>query len=108
MSDEIVKLVVYVPVDDADKIRALLGELNCGHIGNYDYCSFSIKGAGRFRPLDGSRPAIGKKGEIEVVEEERIETVLKKSNLSDVLNAVRKAHPYEEAAIDVYPLVGIE
>ena len=102
---ELVKIVVFVPVSHADKIRTALGEAGCGHIGNYDFCSFSVKGVGRFRPLKGANPFIGKIGSIEEVEEERIETVCLKSKLKKALAAIKKAHPYEEPAVDVYPLV---
>ena len=102
---ELVKIVVYVPVKYADKIREVLAKNGAGHIGNYDSCSFSIKGVGRFRPLKGTKPFIGKKGKIEKIEEERIETILPKKILKKVLSEVIKVHPYEEPAIDIYPLL---
>src|SRR5438477_363801 len=67
------KVIVYVPVADADKIRQVLGEAGGGKIGNYDFCSFSVRGVGRFRPLRGATPAIGVVDKHEEVEEERIE-----------------------------------
>jgi hypothetical protein len=103
-----IKIVVYVPVSHADKIREALAMACAGKSERYDSCSFSAKGVGRFRPLKGSNPFIGKEGIIETVEEERIEAVLPKPMLSKVLAAVKKAHPYEEPAIDVYPLVNPE
>jgi len=99
------KIVVYVPVANADRIREVLANCGCGHIGNYDFCSFSVKGIGRFRPLKGAAPHIGKVGKIEEVAEERIETICLEKNLKKVLAEVRKAHPYEEPAIDIYPLL---
>ena len=98
------KLVVCVPVNDADNMRKLLAELGAGQIGNYDSASFSVKGAGRFRPLKGAKPAIGEIGKIEAVEEERIETVVEEEILEDVVFKVRAAHPYEEPVIDVIEL----
>ena len=98
------KLVVFVPVAQADKLRQVLAETGAGRIGNYDSASFSVRGVGRFRPLAGSHPAIGKIGELEKVEEERIEVVVEKSILDKVLKAVQDNHPYEEPAIDVYEL----
>lgn len=100
-----VKLVVYVPQSHAEKIRGTLAKNGAGKIGNYDSCSFSVKGIGRFRPLKNSKPFIGKFGKIEKVVEERIETICEKSKLKKVLTAIRKAHPYEEPAIDIYPLL---
>lgn len=99
------KIVVFVPSSHADKIRRALAESGCGHIGNYDFCSFSVKGVGRFRGLAGAKPFIGKLGRIEKIVEERIETICPKSKLKAVLKAVKKAHPYEEPAVDVYPLL---
>jgi len=74
-------------------------------IGNYDNCSFSMKGAGRFRPLKGSNPTIGKQGKIEEVPEERIEVVVTSHQLKGVVEAVKKVHPYEEPAIHVLPMI---
>lgn len=98
------KIVVYVPAADAQKIRKLLGELGAGKIGNYDFASFSVKGTGRFRPLEGAHSSLGKVGQIEEVEEERIETVVAEKLLDRVLKELRYCHPYEEPAIDVYAL----
>lgn len=102
-----VKVVVYVPATHADAIRQALADAGAGHIGNYDSCSFSMKGIGRFRAGEGARPFIGEVGNIEEVEEERIETICKSSTIEEVLKAARAAHPYEEPAIDVYPLLNL-
>lgn len=99
------KVVVYVPSSHAEGIRTALAEAACGHIGKYDSCSFSVKGVGRFRPLKGARPFIGKAGRIEKVPEERIESICPKTKLKKVVAAVLKVHPYEEPAIDVYPML---
>ena len=99
------KLVIYVPTSHADQIRQVLAEAGAGHIGNYDYCSFSVKGTGRFRPRQGTNPHIGEQDKLEQVEEERIETVCPQEKAAEVVAKVREAHPYEEPAIDVYPLV---
>ena len=100
-----VKIAVYVPVDHADKIREVLNEAGAGQIGNYDFCSFSVKGVGRFRGGEGSEPFVGEAGKIEKVEEERIEVICPKGRLEEVLKSVKEAHPYEEPAIDVYRLM---
>ena len=100
-----VKLVVYVPQTHGEKIRRVLAGSGCGRMGKYDSCSFSVKGVGRFRPLKGSRPFVGRVGKIEKVKEERIETICPKAKLKMMLEAVRKAHPYEEPAVDVYALI---
>lgn len=108
MKTKFVKIAVYVDVDHAEDVRKALAESGAGRFNKYDHCSFSTRGIGRFRPLKGANPAIGEVGEIEEVEEEKIETICLSENIEDVLAAVKKAHPYEEPAIDVYPLLDIE
>jgi hypothetical protein len=79
--EELVKLVVFVPESHADIVRDALGKAGAGKIGNYTFCSFSIKGVGRFKPADGANPAIGKVGEMEAVNEERIEVACYKNEV---------------------------
>jgi hypothetical protein len=102
---EYVKIVVGVPEMSADDVRRALGEAGAGKVGNYACTSFSVKGTGRFLPLDGAKPAIGQVGKLEEVVEERIETVCLKSDVEKVIDAVKKVHPYEEVAIDIIPLL---
>ena len=99
-----VKIVVTVPVTHADVVRDAIGRAGAGHIGNYSFCSFSSRGVGRFRPEQGSNPAIGTVGKPEAVEEERIETICDRAILQDVIAAIKNVHPYEEVVLDVYPL----
>lgn len=105
METKYVKIAVYVPTSHGDVVRKALAESGAGHIGNYDCCSFTVKGGGRFRAGKGSRPFIGEIGKIEEVEEEKIETICPRKNLKKVLEAVKAVHPYEEPAIDIYPLL---
>lgn len=91
-------LVAFVPVTDADQVRAALAEAGAGRIGDYEAASFSTPGEGRFRPLDGAAPAIGEVGRHEVVPEERIEVVLPRPLRGAVVRALLAAHPYEEVA----------
>ena len=104
---KILKIVVFAPEESASKIREAMGKAGAGRIGNYTFCSFSVKGVGRFRPEAGANPLIGEVGKVEEVLEERIEMVCEKKKLKAVLAAVKKVHPYEEPAIDVYRLEGI-
>lgn len=99
-----VKLVVFVPLSHADVVRQALGEAGAGRIGNYDFCSFSSRGVGRYRGNEKSNPVIGKSGEFESVEEERIEVVAPREMLNEVIVKMKTAHPYEEVAYDIYPL----
>lgn len=102
---EQVKIVIYTPLSHADTVRKALGEAGAGRIGNYDYCSFSSRGIGRFLPTEGANPAIGAVGQLEAVEEERIEVICPKDIAKDVIEKVRAVHPYEEMAYDVYQLL---
>lgn len=97
-------LIVYVPLSHADAVRAAMAEAGAGRIGNYDSCSFSVRGTGRFRPSERAKPAIGSAGKLEEVEEERIEAVVAEGDLKKVLKAIVKVHPYEEPAIHVLPM----
>lgn len=103
-----VKIVVFVPESHTDPVRKAIGKAGGGVIGNYDYNSFSIKGVGRFKPRKGAKPHIGKVGQIESAKEERIEFVCEKSKVKNVFAAIKKVHPYEEVALDIYPLMDIE
>lgn len=103
--NETVKIVVFVPETHADIVREAMGKEGAGFIGDYKYCSFSIKGIGRFIPLKTAHPTIGEIGKLEEVKEERIETVCYKKDLDKIIKAIKRVHPYEEIALDVYPLV---
>lgn len=102
------KIVVYVPHAQGAPLRDAMGDAGAGRIGNYSHCMFTIKGVGQFKPGAGANPAIGEVGKLETVEEERIETVCAEEKLKDVLAAIRRVHPYEEPAIDVYPIEVID
>lgn len=98
------KLVVYVPTTHTDSVREVIGKVGAGKIGNYTFCSFSTKGMGRFKPEEGANPHIGNVGELESVEEERIEVTVSEEILDSVIKAMKSAHPYEEVAYDIYKL----
>ena len=98
------KLTVYVPADAAAPVRAAIAEAGAGRIGNYDFASFTSVGQGRFRPLEGSDPTVGSIGDIETVDEVRIEVVLDRPVRAAVVTAMLAAHPYEEPAYDVVEL----
>lgn len=99
------KLIVFVPLADAEKVRTAVTSVGAGAIGAYDSCTFSSAGEGRFRPLEGATPAIGSKGEVQVVEELRIEAVYPRPLRHRVVEAMRRSHPYEEPAFDLVELV---
>lgn len=99
-----VKIVVTVPVTYADALRETIGRAGAGRIGNYAFCSFSIKGIGCFKPLEGAHPAIGEIGKMETVDEERIEVTCACELVDTVVSAIKSMHPYEEPVIDIYTL----
>jgi hypothetical protein len=98
------KVVVYVPVTHADAVREAIGQAHGGEVGRYSFCSFSTKGVGRFKPGAGARPAIGSIGTLEEVDEKRIEVTCAAAVVRGVTLAIRRVHPYEEIAMDCYPL----
>ena len=102
------KLAVHVPLSHADAVRAAIGKAGGGKIGNYEFCSFSVRGVGRFRPGAGTDPHIGEVGKLEEVDEERIEVTVDAAILKDVVAAIKSVHPYEEVTIDVYQLEAVE
>jgi hypothetical protein len=102
------KIVVYVPETHGDQLREAMGNAGAGIVGNYNFCSFTTKGVGRFKPVAGAHPAIGEVGTLEEVEEEKIETVCSGKKLKEVLKAIKDTHPYEEPSTQVYLLESVE
>ena len=100
-----VKICVTIPVDNVDAVRKAVCEAGAGNIGNYSYCSTTYKGVGTFMPNDNANPFIGKSNSLEFVEEEKLEVICDVENVKRVLVALRKAPPYEEPAIDIFPLL---
>jgi len=103
--EKLYKLAVYVPEGYEDKVREAMTDAGAGHIGNYRCCTFNIKGQGTFMPLKGSSPFIGSNDKLEHVREVKIETVISSNKLPFILEKMLQAHPYEEVAYDVYPLL---
>lgn len=102
--DQLKKLIVFVPEENAQEVKEAIGNAGAGAIGNYSHCAFTASGVGQFLPGEGTHPFIGNKGKLEEVREVRIETIVPESIEKRVLTAMLKAHPYEEVAYDLYPL----
>ncbi|HAH23384.1 MAG TPA: Nif3-like dinuclear metal center hexameric protein [Prolixibacteraceae bacterium] len=98
------KLVTFVPSADAERVRTALFETGAGHIGNYDSCSFNQTGTGSFKGNELTNPYIGEKNKLHFEDETRIETIFPKHLQHTIIQALLKAHPYEEVAYDIYPL----
>jgi len=96
-----------VPAIDAEKVRQTMGDVGAGRQGNYSHCSGSYLSTGRFIPLSGSSPAIGKIGQPEEVQEEIIEMLCHVDRVGEVIIALKQSHPYEEPAIDIIPRLEI-
>ncbi|UFS71645.1 Nif3-like dinuclear metal center hexameric protein [Geomonas sp. RF6] len=103
-SQEFLKLVVFVPEGHEEALLKGLSPFS-PHLGNYRDCSFQGAGVGRFTPLDGANPYLGKVGTPEAAQESRLELLVRKELLTPALAALKKAHPYEEPAFDLYPVL---
>jgi hypothetical protein len=99
------KLVVFVPAEALDAVRDAVFEAGAGRIGEYERCSWYTEGTGTFMGAEGSEPTIGERGREERVPELRLETVFPEERHDEVVAALRRAHPYEEPAFDVYELL---
>jgi hypothetical protein len=102
------KLVFFVPESHLESVKSAVFAAGAGKIGNYDNCCWQVAGTGQFRPLAGSDPFIGVTNQLEHVSEYRVEMVCDKSFIKSAVAALRKAHPYEEPAFDVWQLEEIE
>jgi dinuclear metal center YbgI/SA1388 family protein len=101
-TDQLYKLVVFVPDTHHEKVRDAMFAAGAGWIGNYSHCSFNTSGTGTFLPREGTEPFIGERGKLTEAQEIRIETVVPLSARKKVISAMLKAHPYEEVAYDLY------
>lgn len=98
------KLGFYVPASHLEQVKQAVFATGAGRIGNYDCCCWQVAGQGQFRPLDGSKPWIGRQGSVETVEEYRVELVCVEELIKAAVAAMKLAHPYEEPAYDVVKL----
>jgi dinuclear metal center YbgI/SA1388 family protein len=98
------KLSVFVPANILEKVSSAIFANGGGVIGEYSHCSFRTKGEGTFIGSEKTKPAVGKKGNEEKVEEIKLEVLIDSWNLNKVITAMLKVHPYEEPAFDIYPL----
>jgi hypothetical protein len=98
------KLAFFVPVADAEAVKEAVFATGAGRIGDYEACCFQTPGTGQFRPLAGANPHIGRVGELERVEELKVELVCEDDLIHAAVAALRLAHPYEEPAYDVWRL----
>ncbi len=103
-SEQLLKLVVFVPLGYEDTVRDALALAGAGQIGNYSHCTFQVSGSGTFMPGEGTNPYTGSRGQLEKADELRVETILPATRRTAVIKAMVESHPYEEVAYDLYPL----
>lgn len=103
-AENLLKLAVFIPTANAQALREALANAGAGRIGDYEACSYTTTGEGRFRALAGANPFVGSVGELHVEEEVKVEVVFPESIKGRVLKAMLTSHPYEEPAYDVIRL----
>ncbi|MFB9887091.1 Nif3-like dinuclear metal center hexameric protein [Balneatrix alpica] len=98
------KLAFFVPESHLEVVKQALFACGAGRIGEYDCCCWQVKGIGQFRPLAGSQPYLGQQGQIEQLEEWKVELVVEDALVANAVTALKAAHPYEEVAYEVWAL----
>ena len=101
------KLCVFVPESHLTPVKTALFKAGAGKIGNYDQCCWQTLGQGQFRALENSQPFIGKQGQLEVVDEYKLELVVEDALIKSIIKEMKQAHPYEQPAYDVWLLADI-
>lgn len=102
--ETIKKLITFVPLKDSDKVRNAIFKAGAGTIGNYDNCSFNIEGLGSFKGNEDSDPVLGQKGKLHFEREVQIGATFPRHLEHQILEALVKAHPYEEVAYEITTL----
>lgn len=101
------KLIFFVPASHLEPVKQAVYGAGAGRQGNYDHCCWQTLGQGQFRALEGSTPFIGAQQTVTPVEEYRVEMLCEETIVSDVITALKLAHPYEEPAYDIIKTVDI-
>ncbi|NRB39726.1 MAG: NGG1p interacting factor NIF3 [Pseudomonadales bacterium] len=101
------KLCFYVPVEQAEHVKAAVFATGAGTMGNYEACCWQVEGRGQFKPRSGAKPAIGAVDQLEIVEELKIELVCTDEQVKPAVVALIAAHPYEEPAYQIWPVLSL-
>ncbi|WP_345980621.1 NGG1p interacting factor NIF3 [Sulfurimonas sp. HSL3-2] len=96
------KLNFFVPAEDKERVKEALFSIGVGRYENYECCSFETLGHGQFKPVNGADPYIGELDRLEVVEEYKVEMICKDELIKKALVVLKKVHPYEEVAYEVF------
>ncbi|OCY28731.1 NGG1p interacting factor NIF3 [Acinetobacter pittii] len=102
------KLIYYVPDSHLESTKQAIFSAGAGGIGNYEHCAWQVKGMGQFKPVKGADPYIGELGELEQVDEWRVETIVIEENAKAVVKALKASHPYEEPAFEFIQIIEID
>jgi len=102
------KLIYYVPESHLESTKQAIFSAGAGGIGNYEHCAWQVKGIGQFKPVKGADPYIGELGELEQVDEWRVETIVIEANAKAVAKALKASHPYEEPAFEFIQIIEID
>ena len=101
------KLNYYVPLDAKELTKQALFDIGVGKIGNYESCSWETLGQGQFKPIADANPTIGRLGELEVLDEYKIELICKDELIQKAIRVLKDVHPYEEVAYEVFKMEDI-
>lgn len=104
IKNQLKKLVTYIPTAQAKQVQQAVFEAGAGHVGNYDWCGYTLNGTGSFRGNEDSQPFVGEPGQLHTEAETRFETVFPAHRQNNIIQALLAAHPYEEVAYDIYSL----
>jgi hypothetical protein len=98
------KLNFYVPTPNKEVVKSALFQIGVGKYENYEHCSFETLGIGQFKPIEGADPYIGKVGEVESVEEYKVEMICSDELIHNAIKTLKEVHPYEEVAYEVFKM----
>ena len=101
------KLAFFVPESHLQTVKNALFAAGAGRIGDYEHCCWQTLGLGQFRPLSGSQPYIGQNGQLEQVQEWKVELVVADGLIQSAVKALLQAHPYETPAYEVWRLADL-
>ena len=102
---EFYKLVVFVPSESLVSLKSALFNAGAGRLGNYEQCAWAVLGRGQFKPMAGADPAEGRVGELCTLDEYRVEVLVERSDMHDVVSALKASHPYEHPAFEIMPVL---
>ena len=101
-------LVFHVPASHVEQVKEAVFAAGAGQMSNYERCSWQVLGTGQFLPTAGANPYLGHIGEMEYVQEYRVETVVDEFEVTQVVNALLEAHPYEVPSYHLIPVLTLE